>query len=242
MKKIGIVMAVILLLQGCMDSAVIAKIPEASGICFSQNSKTLFVVEDEGKIYEISTTGEILRKKRLGNYDLEGIACDDARHRLLLAQEGENTILVLSQNKLNLKKSIKIKKRFHDKRILRRDKKHGLEGICIVGDFLFLSNQKNPSVLFKVAREDKAKVTILELFKHTHEDIAGLTYHDGSLFMVSDSENLLLKYDIKNKKVIGKAKLPAFSQEGIAFDNDGNIYIADDDGRVLKYRRERFGL
>jgi uncharacterized protein YjiK len=221
---------------------VIADIPEASGICFSQNSKTLFVVEDEGKIYEISTSGEVLRQKRLGDYDLEGIACDDREHRLLLAQEGEDAILVVSQKKLRLKKRIKIKKKFHGKTILRRDKKHGLEGITIVDDSLFLSNQKDPSLVLKVPKKDKAKVPILELLKHGYKDVAGLAYHDGYLFMVSDSANLLLKYDIKEKRVVATAKLPLASQEGITFDNDGNLYIADDAGRVLKYRRKRFGL
>jgi uncharacterized protein YjiK len=242
MKKIFYIMIGFLLLQGCMESAAIVQIPEASGICFSQNSETLFVVEDEGKVYEISRDGAILRQKRIGDYDLEGVACDDVHNRLLLAQEGEDAILVLSQKKLKLTKSIKIKKRFRGENILRRDKKHGLEGIAIVEDFILLSNQKNPSLLLKVTREDKAKVTILELFKHGHEDIAGLTYHDGYLFMVSDDENLLLKYDIKDKRVIATAKLPQASQEGVAFDNDGYIYIADDAGRVLKYKRERFGL
>ncbi len=242
MKNIGCIIAGVLLLLGCTESSVIANIPEASGICFSQNSKTLFVVEDEGTIYELSTTGELLRQKRLGDYDLEGVACDDDHNRLLLAQEGEDAILVVSQKKLRLKKSIKIKKRFRGEVILKRDKKYGLEGITIVGESLFLSNQKDPSLVLKVPKKDKAKVTILELFKHGHKDVAGLAYHDGYLFMVSDRENLLLKYDIKEKKVVATAKLPNASQEGITFDNDGNLYIADDDGRVLKYRRERFGL
>ncbi len=46
---------------------IIAKIPEASGISYSKSSNTLFVVNDEGTIYELSTKGKILRKKSLEN-------------------------------------------------------------------------------------------------------------------------------------------------------------------------------
>ncbi len=39
---------------------IIAKIPEASGICYSTKSNTLFVVNDEGTIYEIDDNGEVV--------------------------------------------------------------------------------------------------------------------------------------------------------------------------------------
>lgn len=42
---------------------VIAKIPEASGIVYSEKSNTLFVVNDEGTIYEVSLRGKIKREK-----------------------------------------------------------------------------------------------------------------------------------------------------------------------------------
>ena len=256
MQKVFLMGLVLSLMLGCeakgkesYQSAEIAKIPEASGICFSKKSHTLFVVEDEGKIYEISTEGKILRQKRLGDLDLEGIACDDAKGELLLAQEGEDDILIVGQKTLNLKKRINIKRKYHDRLILKKDKKHGLEGITLVDDFILLSNQskklgvkKDPSVMFKVEKSDKKKVTILELFEHGHIDISGLCYHDNTLFMVSDRENLLLKYDMKNKKVLATAKLPLASQEGIAFDDDGNLYIANDAGSILKYKRKKFGL
>lgn len=236
---------------GCSgESNVIANIPEASGICFSQKSQTLFVAHDEGKVYEISKEGKILRKKRLGKYNLEGVVCDDVKGELLFAVEGKDSILVVGQKNLKVRNNIKIKRAYHDKIILKKDKKsHGIEGIAMVDDFLYISNQshkffpkKDPSLLIKVAKDAKKKVTILELFEHGHKDVAGLTYHDKYLFMVSDSENLLIKYSLEDKKVVGTAKLPLFAQEGVAFDDDGHIYFANDRGSVLKYKREKFGL
>ncbi len=65
----------------------IANIPEASGICYSKTSDTLFVVNDEGRVYEITTKGKILREKRIGKYDLEAIDIDEKNSLLLLANE-----------------------------------------------------------------------------------------------------------------------------------------------------------
>jgi len=251
MNKMILVGMFLSIMIGCSgESNVITKIPEASGICFSKKSQTLFVANDEGKVYEISKEGKILREKRLGKYNLEGVACDDAKGTLLFAIEGKDNILLVGQKNLKVRNNIKIKRAYHDKIILKKDKKsHGIEGIAIVGEFLYISNQSNkffpkkdPSLIIKVAKNAKKKVTILELLEHGHKDVSGLTYHDKHLFMVSDSENLLLKYSLEEKKVVGTAKLPFFAQEGVAFDDEGYIYFANDRGSVCKYKREKFGL
>ncbi len=251
MKRIILLGVMFFIVIGCEGkSNEIAKIPEASGICFSQKSKTLFVAHDEGKVFEIDKNGKILRERRLGKYDLEGVACDDIKGELLFAVEGKDNILVVGQKNLKIRNYINIKRVYHDKMILKKDRKNkGLEGIAIVGDALFLSNQsdvflpkKNPSLLIKVEKSNKKKVTISKLFEHGHKDISGLTYHDKYLYMVSDTEDLLLKYSLDEKKVVFTAKLPAFAQEGVAFDDEGYIYFADDNGAVLKYKKEKFGL
>lgn len=251
MNKVILLGAIFFIMIGCEGkSNVIVKIPEASGICFSKMSQTLFVANDEGKVFEISKEGKILRKKRLGKYDLEGVACDDAKGELLFAVEGKDNILVVGKKNLKIKNNIKIKRVYHDKIILKKDRKsHGIEGIAIVGDFLYISNQSNkffpkkdPSLIIKVAKYAKKKVTILELLEHGYKDVSGLTYHDKYLFMVSDSKNLLIKYSLEEKRVIGTAKLPKFAQEGVAFDDEGYIYFANDKGSVYKYKREKFGL
>ena len=54
--------------------------------------------------------------------------------------------------------------------------------------------------------------------------------------MVSDKKNLLIKYNIKKRKIVKKIELPKMAQEGITFDNRGFYYIADDKGRVMRYK------
>lgn len=228
----------------------LAKIPEASGICFIEKTKRLIVVNDEGWIYELNLKGKIKEKKYLGKYDLEGITYDKKNDKLLVAVEGDESILVLDRKSLTIEKEVKIKRKFDGVELLKKSKKAGLEAIAIDenGD-IYLSNQskktydnklkENASVVFKIDSLDKKegkKAKIVEVYNHGYIDIAGLTFHDGYLYMTSDKKNLLIKYDLKKNKTIKKIKLPKSAQEGICFDDDGNIYIADDNGAVLRYK------
>jgi hypothetical protein len=60
--------------------------------------------------------------------------------------------------------------------------------------------------------------------------------------MVSDRKDLLLKYDLQKSKKVHKVKLGKGAWEGITYDNNGFIYLADDEGRVLKYKTRSLGL
>jgi hypothetical protein len=61
------------------EGKVIAKIPEASGISYCSSDDTLVVANDEGTYYKITPKGKILQKTKLGEYDLEGVVCEDTR-------------------------------------------------------------------------------------------------------------------------------------------------------------------
>jgi len=222
-------------------------IPEASGICYSKNTNTLFVANDEGKVFEISTDGKILRKKRLGRYDLEGVACDDKKGKLYFAVEKSDNILVVNQKNLKVQKEIDIKREYKKIAVLRKDKKNGIEGIAIAPDGIYISNQStkrypkpDSSVLVKIDSLKKKKVAIKDIVDHGYIDIAGLCFHDGYMYMVSDTDDLLIKYDLKNRKTVAEKKLASFAQEGVAFDDNSNIYIADDNGKIMKYRFKGF--
>ncbi len=249
MKNLFYLLMPLLLLTACSakESHVIAQVAEASGICYSKLSNTLFVANDEGRVYELSTEGKILRKKRLGNYDLEGVACDEKKALLYFAVEGSDDILVVKQKKLKVMKKININRDYKGRRLLVKDKKRGLEGITMDKKYFYLSNQSerkyprtDPSVIIMIDRKSKKKANIKGMIDHKQLDIAGLALYNGYLYMVSDTENKLIQYDIKRDKVVSTKALPEFAQEGLTFDNQGNIYFADDNGRVLKYLETDF--
>lgn len=245
MKKLLIGLILITFIQNLFaKEKVIAKIPEASGISYSKKSNTLFVVNDEGTVYEISKKGKILRKKKIGKYDLEGIVVDDEKNLLLIALEGEDDILVLSKDDMSIQKQISIKRTFDGVKVLKKGA-DGLEGIALYKNEIYASNQSNnlypkadSSVIVVIDYDlSKTKQKIKRVINHGFKDVAGLTFYKDILFMVSDEKALLIQYDIKKKKVIKKEKLSKkFAQEGITFDNKGNLFIADDNGQILKIK------
>ena len=230
-----------LLLLSMLNAKVIAKVPEASGICFVKSTKQLIVVNDEGYIYRLTTKGKIIEKKYLGDYDLEGIAFNEKTGNLLLVEEKKNAILVVDAKSFKVKKMVKIKRSFNNKKVLKKSKNSGLEAITVANGEIYLANQSH-KFLFKIDSLQKKKAKIVKLLKHDFIDIAGVTFHNGFFYMTSDKKNLLIKYDYKNKKSVKTIKLKKFAQEGVCFDNKENLYIADDNGRVLKYKVKELGL
>lgn len=218
----------------------IAKIPEASGLSYCQSTDTLIVANDEGHYYEITTKGKILNKVKLGKFDLEGVVCEE--EQIIFVREDKGFLLV--DRKSGTKKKVTVDTFYDGKKLPLFDKKDGVEGIAKVGNILYLAKQSNKKKksFIAVVKMKPYPSRIIDVIEHHIADTAGLTYHDGALYMVSDKEDLLIKYDLDKKKSIQKIKLEKGAWEGIAFDNKGKVYLADDDGRVMKYKKKALGL
>ena len=109
MKKLLLVTFILIFSKNLFaKEKVIAKIPEASGIVYSKTSNSLFVVNDEGSVYELSLKGKILREKKIGKYDLEAISIDEENDLLLLANEKKDELLLLEKEDFTIVKKMKI--------------------------------------------------------------------------------------------------------------------------------------
>lgn len=237
-----VLISLVLLVAACAESSgkVIAKIPEASGISYCSKGDFLIVANDEGTYYEMNTKGKILKKVKLGKYDLEGVVCEEEDIIFALENKG---LLIVDRN-TGEKKKVILDTFYNGKKLPLFDKKAGVEGIAKVGNTVYLAKQSNKKKesYIAVVKLTPYPSRIIDLIEHHIADTAGLTYHDGSLYMVSDKEDLLIRYDIDKKKIIQKIKLDKGAWEGIAFDAKGRVYLADDDGRVVKYKKKALGL
>ncbi|WP_223897949.1 SdiA-regulated domain-containing protein [Sulfurovum sp. TSL1] len=232
----------VLCVSACAGSKgkVIVKIPEASGISYCSSDDTLIVANDEGTYYKIDRKGKILQKRKLGKYDLEGVVCEEAQ--MIFALENKGMMAVETQS--GEKKEIPLDTIYHGRNISLFNKRSGVEGITKVGNSVYLAKQskKKKRSFIAVVRLMPYPARIVDVLEHHIADTAGLTYHDGYLYMVSDKEDLLIKYDLQKKKIVQKVKLEKGAWEGIAFDSKGNVYLADDNGRVVKYKKKKLGL
>ena len=225
---------------GAPEGKVIAKIPEASGISHCISDDTLVVANDEGTYYRINRKGKILQQTMLGNYDLEGVICEESQMIFALENKG----LLMVDRHTGEKKEIPLDTIYHGKKLPLFNKKSGIEGIAKVGNRVYLAKQskKKKKSFIAVVRLMPYPSRIIDVIEHHIADTAGLTFHDGYLYMVSDKEDLLIKYDLQKKKIVQKVKLEKGAWEGIAFDTKGNVYLADDNGRIVKYKKKRLGL
>lgn len=232
----------VLLVSACagLEGEVIAKIPEASGISYCSDDDTLVVANDEGIFYKISRKGKILQKTKLGDYDLEGVVCEETQ--MIFALENKGMLIIDSQS--GDKKEIPLDTTYKGKKLSLFSKRSGVEGITKVGNSVYLAKQSNKkkSSFIAVVRLMPYPAKIVDVIEHHIADTAGLAYHDGYLYMVSDKEDLLIKFDLEKKKVVQKITLEKGAWEGIAFDAKGFVYLADDEGRIVKYKKKRLGL
>ena len=176
----------------------------------------------------------------LGNYDLEGVVCEESQ--MIFALENKGLLMVDTQT--DEKMEILLDTMYHGNNLPLFNKKSGVEGIAKVGNSVYLAKQSNKKKksFIAVVRLMPYPSKIVDVIEHHVADTAGLTYHDGYLYMVSDKEDLLIKYDLQKKKIVQKVKLEKGAWEGIAFDAKNNVYLADDDGRIVKYKKKALGL
>ena len=233
---------IVLSLSACGDplGEKIVKIPEASGISYCHSSDTLIVANDEGKYYEINREGKILEKVKLGKYDLEGVVCEDEELIFVIENKG----LLFVDRKTKKKKKVIVDTSYQGKKLKLFDKKEGIEGIAKVDNMVYLAKQskKKKRSFIAVIRLTPYPSRIVDVIEHHIADTAGLAYHDDYLYMVSDKKDLLIKYDLEKRKSVQKIKLEKGAWEGITFDHKGYVYLADDDGRVMKYSKKTLGL
>lgn len=217
------------------DAHTIATIPEASGIDYCINTKTLMVANDEGSFYELTLKGNILARHKLGKYDLEGVVCHEKE--VIFAVE-KGALLFVSRDTLNSNELLLKGKKFE------LSKKAGIEGLAYHDGLYYMSIQakKKKDAKILVVKAGKNYAKIKDVIEHGIVDAAGLYYRDGKLYMVSDKKDKLYIYSLKKDKIIKKIKLDKFAQEGITFDVDDNVYFADDDGSVKKYTSKEVGL
>lgn len=237
-----LLISIVLLVTACADpkGKEIAKIPEASGISYCSKDDTLVVANDEGSYYIINRKGKILQKIKLGKYDLEGVVCEE--EQIIFALENKGILIV--NTKTGKSEKIPLNTMYNGIKVPLFDKKSGVEGIAKVGNTLYLAKQsdKKKNSFIAVVRMTPYPSRIIDVIHHHIADTAGLTYHDGYLYMVSDKEDLLIKYDLQQRKSVQEVKLEKGAWEGIAFDDKGFVYLADDDGRVLKYKKKALDL
>ncbi|MEN8143036.1 MAG: SdiA-regulated domain-containing protein, partial [Thermodesulfobacteriota bacterium] len=230
-----------------------AGLNEPSGICFHTRRGTLFVVGDDGDVVEIGTDGTLLHEKRIRAADFEGITHNPSTGLLYIAIEGEEVIIEINPDTLEILHEFPLPRTLNGKTVLQSGGR-GIEGITFVPDSdhqeggtfyvanqaLSLTDEHDLSVVVEVElplRSDVGEAALIGYFTPEVIDLSGLHYDQATdhLFVTSDATNTIMEYSRQNK-LINAWALPGNNQEGITFDSDGFAYIAQDSGGIIKLK------
>jgi len=238
---------------------------EPSGIVYHTGRDSLFVVGDAGDLCEIRTDGALVKQARLRSEwpgsDFEGVTYDPTTGLVYVAVEGAEQILEVNPDTFEVLREFSIEREFEGVEILKPGGQ-GIEGITFIpdpvhpeGGTFYVSNQgfeffpaEDPSVIVEVvaplrtSSEKQAPAKIVRALHVGVPDIAGFHYDaaSGHMYIVSDGANALFEITRDGDVLRGWA-FPGDNQEGIAFDPDWNVYIAQDSGGILKLKWKRGG-
>lgn len=223
---------------------------ELSGICRHEERNSLFIVDDQGGICEISKEGELIASANIGDFDLEGITCDPGTGLLYAAVEGEESILEIAAEDMSILRRFEIPRTHKGEMVMRRGS-GGLEAIAFVpdknhpeGGFFVVSNQgggaSDLNALFVVELPIRSRSDSVRIVRYSYPDhgpVTGLCYDSRSrqFSTVVAGEGLVVHYDLKGDPT-RKQRLPAGRYEGIAMGADGSLFVADETVGVFKLR------
>ena len=235
------------------------RLEEPSGMVYHPARRNLFAVGDEGDIIELRTDGEAVNQAKLRDgADLEAITCVPATGLLYVAVEGEEQILEVDPQKLTVLREFAIDRTFQGQ-VRLRGGGEGLEGLTFVpqadhpeGGTFFVTNQafslkdaEDTSALCRVELPlrsgkrggDKLVGRITAFTAMPIIDLSALHYDaaSGHLFVACDAHNVLLEVTLAGA-IVQSWALPGNDQEGLAVDDAGHLYIAQDSGGIVKLK------
>ena len=205
------------------SKSISLNIPEPSDVCVAANGKTLFIVSDNGGLYETDLEGKVLRSTTTDLNDAEGVYADN-----------ENIYLVEERNRFIKQYAIKDFALVNTVYVpYEGGRNKSFESIAkrSEGGFV-LFTEKDPVWMFELN----------EQFQETGRvkwnlpgDISAATFWKNSLWLLSDERAEIWLTDYVQKCIVKRFKLPALNPEGMAFLPNGTLLILSDDEHRLYF-------
>jgi uncharacterized protein YjiK len=220
---------------------------EPSGIAYVPTTDRLWVVGDEGSLVEIDTEGRRIGSTA-GKGNLEDVAWHPPSGLLVLLSERKSQLLLFDP----VAKRDVGKLRIDAESVLGAvpgDKNQGFEGLAFRplaarpgGGVFYLTHQRQPALVVAVAFDPlapparlDARAVVARFRVKGYKDLTAVTWSSEleRLLVIGDNEDRLvvLKEDGTREAEI---PLPGLQQEGLALDDSGRLWVADDRGGVLR--------
>lgn len=221
---------------------------EASGVAFDSRSGHLFVVGDEGTLAELDLSGKVLGQGTAkGN--LEDVAFHGPSGSLVLLSEKKPALVLYDPSaRVELKRW-----RLDEAGLLGEEpgeKNQGFEGLAFRevpgrpgGGLFYLTHQRAPALVVVIAFDPAgnagrlgAEVVVDRWRIDGFEDLTAATWVPTleRLLVVADARDRILALR-PDGTVDAQVVLPGLQQEGLVIDNQGDLWVADDRGGLLRF-------
>ncbi len=230
-------------------------VSEASGVAWDGRTGRVLVAGDDGRLAELDRDGRALALRHVGG-NLEDLVVHPPSGSLVLLSEKRGELLVLGTQPDLAPRRFGL----DSAALLGQppgDRNHGFEGLAFrpgsggLGDGTFyLTHQRDPAMLVELAFDPRGPGRRLgaESLRGRwslapHRDLTAVAWLPGleRLVVLSDAEDRLLVLD-DEQRVVAEVPLAGRQQEGLAFDDDGWLWVADDRLGLLRFPGARQAL
>ncbi|MBI3232776.1 MAG: SdiA-regulated domain-containing protein [Bacteroidetes bacterium] len=202
-------------------------IDEPSDIALSSDGQFFYIVSDKGSLYKTNLEGKIIQKSGLVGTDFEAVCVKDKK--IYVVDERYRYIYVLDESTMLVERKVTVP--------YSGGRNSGYEGICWNQQKkkFVLAVEKSPVILYEL--DENLRVENEIDFKAS-TDISSVTYAQNYLWILSEEDHCIFKTNPSNYAVIKKYNLKVVGAEGVAFDNEGKMYITSD-GMALLYKFDK---
>ena len=198
------------------------QISEPSDICLNAAKDGFFIVSDDGLLFETDLEGKVKRKAAFRGFDFEGVFAD--QNGVYVMDERTRNVHTFSLPDLVLKRSVEIP--------YNGGRNKGFESLTwneAKKQFLTFT-EKDPTWIFEL----DLNFSVLNKQKlKGPSDISAAAFLKGKLFILSDEDHAIFRYNPETMEKEKKFKLDIINPEGLTFGPDGSLYVVSDDLGVL---------
>ncbi|MFZ5517591.1 MAG: SdiA-regulated domain-containing protein [Candidatus Zhuqueibacterota bacterium] len=205
-------------------SQFLLDVPEPSGLAFDRSRSAMWTVSDQnGCLYKLDLTGNIIQTMTLEATDLEGVSFNWHTGELLVVEENAGDVVQLDSLGAILGKH----------QILQTHDNSGLEGVCADDKGrIFVIKEKAPGKWIALNPDFSIAETKELTFAPDYSDIACDT-SDNRFWILSDQGQQLFLWDT-NEGVLESYHVAIENPEGIVIDFVNQIfYIVSDSQQRL---------
>ena len=196
-------------------------ISEPSDIAVSKDGKSLFIVSDDGALYETDLKGNSIRSITIGIIDAEAVYANG--EYVYVVEERTRLIKQYSIKEFNLIRTIEIP--------YQGGRNKSFESLTKSSENEWLLfTERDPIWMFQL----NSSFEIINRIKwDVPGDVSAATWHKEKLWLLSDELAEVWLTDVKSHSILKRFKLPVLNPEGIAFLPNGKMLIVSDDGHKL---------